>query len=96
MSYQGSSVSKSPTRKVRSKKAPQLKFGCRKAQLCGLGEEALNSIRRALETETDGRMAIELLTAIGVIPDRKSGAQRASVFGTGVLECPLSKANRTD
>jgi ADP-ribose pyrophosphatase YjhB (NUDIX family) len=66
-------------------------FSCKKAQLCGLGEDALNSIRRALQTETGGRVAFEVLTAIGVIPERGSRAQRRSVLGPRVLDCPLSK-----
>jgi hypothetical protein len=88
-------VSKSSARKVRSKKVPQM-FGCKKAQLCALGEDALNSIRRALQTETRGRVAFEVLTAIGVIPEKAFGPRRRSALRPGILECPISKLSAAD
>jgi hypothetical protein len=39
-------------------------------QLFGLGQDAVDSLRRAMQNETDGKIARQFLGDIGVIPSR--------------------------
>ena len=42
-----------------------------RAEYYGLGDEAMDSVRRALRQCTDGKIAYQLLADIGVVPDQK-------------------------
>ena len=69
---------------------------CKMVQLCALGDDALNSIRRALRTENGGRVALEVLTAMGIALPTESGTRRGSALGPGLLECPMSKLSAAE
>src|SRR5579862_8854524 len=62
---------------------------CKMIQLCALGDDALNSIRRALWGKNGAYVALEVLKAMGIASEVESDAQRRSAFGPGVLECPM-------
>jgi len=69
--------------------------GCKMMQLCALGEDALNSIRRALWGKNGAYVALEVLKAMGIASEVESDTQRRSALGPGVLECPMSKMNKS-
>lgn len=64
---------------------------CKMVQLCALGDDALNAIRRALQGKNGGYVTLEVLTAMGIASGAESGTRRRSAFGAGVLECPMAK-----
>ncbi len=70
--------------------------GCKMMQLCALGDDALNSIRRALRGKNGAYVALEVLKAIGIASEVESDTRRRSAFGPGVLECPMSKLSAAE
>jgi hypothetical protein len=51
-----------------------------RAAYYGLGQEALDALRRALRKSTDGKIAYQLLADIGVVPSQEQRQQTATAY----------------